>query len=326
MRFEGFLGNAAVKETLSRAVDAGRIPHALLIEGPKGSGRKRLARLIAKAAVCSSSGERPCGVCADCRKADTGHADILVLQGDGSQKSLSVERVRDLRDQVSVLPNEAQRKAALILDAGCMGIPAQNALLKVLEDPPDYMVFVLTALSRSELLPTVQSRCMCLSLRGVDEEEALPAVRALLPLSREQALESIRLHGGCLGQVLADEREDTAAVVRRVTEIARGIMAAEELTLLLALAPLERDKPLTDEVLASLLTVLRDALAISVGGTASGGCAPDTSRELARSLTTASLLRAVEAVERAREARKYNMNQTLLCTSLCAKLRAAVGR
>ncbi len=326
MRFENFAGNPLVKETLSRAVDSGRIPHALLLEGPKGSGKKTLAHLIAQAAVCTSRQEKPCGECAACRKAETGHADISVYRGDGTQKSLSVDMMRTLRDTAAVLPNEAEHKVALILDADCMGAPAQNALLKVLEEPPAYMVMVITAVSRSRLLPTVCSRCICLSLQGVEESEALAFLKSRLPLAEDELLARIRLHGGCIGAVLESEQEDTALLTGRIAAIAGEITSPQAFSLLAALAPLERDKPLTDAVLSGLLSVFRDALALNLGAEACGGCAPEVSRRLSRELTAENLMKAIEAVQTAVTDRTRNMNQALLCTLLCARLREAAGR
>lgn len=327
MRFEGFAGNAQAKALLSAAIDSGRLPHALLIEGPAGSGKRMLAHLVAKAAVCTEQ-EKPCGICAQCRKAETGHADITVLQGDGSAKSLSVAIIRELREQAAVVPNEAVRKVAIIADADCMNVQAQNALLKILEEPPPYMVFVLTAKSRTAFLPTVQSRCVCVSVLGTTEQEALPVLRKALPsLSQEDLIARIRLFSGCIGAVIDSASDDGfAKTIEQIGAVAAAIIAPQELTLMKATAPLEKDKPLTDAVLSGVRLVLRDALTLAAGGDQTISVAPDTAKKLASALTDRQLLACTAVIAELTGARARNMNQALLITLLCARLRAAAGR
>lgn len=327
MRFEGFAGNAAAKTLLSAAVDSGRLPHALLIEGPTGSGKRMLAHLVAKAAVCTAD-EKPCCVCAQCRKAETGHADITLLQGDGSAKSLSVATIRELREQAAVVPNEATHKVAILADADCMNIQAQNALLKILEEPPPYMLFILTAKSRTAFLPTVQSRCVCVSVLGVTEQEALPVLKTALPsLSEEDLVARIRLFSGCIGAVINSASDDDfAKTVSHIGAVSAAIIAPQELTMMKATAPMEKDKPLTDAVLSGVRLVLRDALTIAAGGNQTISVAPETAKKLAMTLTDRQLLACMAVVAELIEARARNMNQALLITLLCARLRAAAGR
>ncbi len=327
MWFEEFAGNAQAKALLSAAIDSGRLPHALLIEGPAGSGKRMLAHLVAKAAVCTEQ-EKPCGTCAQCLKAETGHADITVLQGDGSAKSLSVAIIRELREQAAVVPNEASHKVAIIADAGCMNVQAQNALLKILEEPPPYMVFVLTAKSRTAFLPTVQSRCVCVSVLGVTEQEALPVLRKALPsLSEEDLIARIRLFSGCIGAVIDSASDDGfAKTIEQIAAVAAAITAPQELTLMKATASLEKDKPLTDAVLSGVRLVLRDALTLAAGGDQTISVAPDTAKKLASALTDRQLLACMAVIAELIEARARNMNQALLITLLCARLRAAAGR
>ena len=327
MRFEQFVGNEQAKTLLSAAIDSGRLPHAILIEGPAGSGKRMLAQLIAKAAVCTAS-DKPCGVCAQCLKAQTGHVDITVLQGDGSAKSLNVATIRELREQAAVVPNEASHKVAIIADADCMNVQAQNALLKILEEPPSYMVFILTAQSRTAFLPTVQSRCVCVSVLGVNEHEALPVLRDKLPdLSERDLVDRIRLFSGCIGAVIDSASEDGfGKTIEQIKAVSAAILAPQELALMKATAPLEKDKLLTDAVLSGVRLVLRDALTLAAGGTTTISVAPDTARTLARTLTDRQLLACSAVVAELMEARLRNMNQALLITLLCARLRAAAGR
>lgn len=327
MRFEDFVGNEQAKALLGAAVDSGRLPHALLIEGPRGSGRKRLAHLFAKAAVCRGD-DKPCGVCSQCRKAQTGHPDITMLRGDGSAKSLSVAIIRELREQAAVVPNEADHKIAILADADCMNVQAQNALLKILEEPPPYMLFVLTAQSRTQFLPTVQSRCVCISLLGVPEAQALPILRERLPaLDEQELLMRTRLFSGCIGAVIDSLDDETfARTVEVIKAIASAITAPTELELMKATAPLEKDKLLTDTVLGGLLLVLRDALTLSAGGRTTVGVSPDIAVALSKSLTRPRLIACLEVVEDLQVSRRRNINQTLAITLLCARLRAAAGR
>lgn len=327
MHFEDFAGNRQAKALIAAAVDSGRFPHALLIEGPRGSGRKMLAHLLAKAAVCTAA-DKPCGECAQCRKAQTGHPDITLLQGDGTPKSLSVAVIRELREQTGVVPNEADHKVAVLADADCMNVQAQNALLKILEEPPSYMLFVLTAESRTQFLPTVQSRCVTVTLGGVSEQEALEVLCRRLPgHDREDLLARVRMYGGCIGEVLDSIGDDTfARTVQRISMIAAAITGSGELELMKAAAPLEKDKVLTDAVLRGLQLVLRDSLALSAGATATVSVAPDVARKLCMSMTQKQLLMCMQTVEELMSARKRNMNQTLLITLLCARLRTAAGR
>lgn len=327
MRFEGFAGNDRAKALVSAAVDGGRLPHALLIEGPKGSGKKMLASLIARAAVCTSP-DRPCGVCAQCRKAQTGHTDITWLRSDGTAKSLSVDTIRKLRDRTAVKPNEAAYKVAVIADADVMNVQAQNALLKILEEPPSYMVFIITAESRTRFLPTVQSRCVCVSLLGVEEQTALAVLKERLPdRTDDELLTRIRLFSGCIGAVLDSiGDEEFMRTIDVIERIAAAITSPDELDLMKATAPLEKDKVLTDAVLSGLKTVFRDALTLSAGGQKTVGVSPEAAQKLKTMLSQKKLIACLDVVDGLAVSRTRNMNQTLLITLLCARLRVAAGR
>ena len=183
LNFEGFSGNPEVKRSLSLAFDEGRFPHAVLLEGSPGSGTDILSGILAKAAVCLAENERPCGRCPGCVKAAAGsHPDILTLDGDGNPRVFPVDAVREIRAGAYILPNEAPRKVYRLLGVHNMAEPSQNALLKVLEEPPENVIFLLTAFSASALLPTIRSRVQIFTLEdgGGSEEgrgETAPLIR-----------------------------------------------------------------------------------------------------------------------------------------------------
>jgi DNA polymerase-3 subunit delta' len=150
------------------------LAHAYILSGPPGSGKHALAQRLAAAYVCSGSGERPCGSCSGCRKVKGGiHPDVIRLAPPEGKRSILVDQVRALRGEAYIRPNEAQRKVFVIEDAQAMNESAQNALLKVLEDGPAYLAFLLLTEDAQQLLPTIRSRCETLSLVAAEEETAL---------------------------------------------------------------------------------------------------------------------------------------------------------
>ena len=149
----------------------GRLSHAYIISGAPSEAFAR-AKVLACAMLCREGGTSPCGQCHECRKSLRGiHPDIIIVErpmGDKGQqkKEISVSQARELVSDASTLPNEAERKVYIIKDAGAMNTQAQNALLKLLEEPPSFVSFILVTENSSLILETVRSRCVCLSING----------------------------------------------------------------------------------------------------------------------------------------------------------------
>ena len=144
------MGNEGLKARLRAQTAARGLSHAYLISGPEGSGKHTLARVLAAAFLCGAGGDWPCGTCQSCRKVKEGiHPDVRQV------KSPAVGEVRALRKDVYLRPNEGSRKITIIEGMETVNPSAQNALLKVLEEGPEYAVFLLLTQSEEQVLETV---------------------------------------------------------------------------------------------------------------------------------------------------------------------------
>lgn len=176
--------DAVVYENLVKIVKSGRIPHAFLIEGATKEKRMEMAMYIAKSVVCTSP-DKPCGECSQCRTAQNGsNPDISFVVPEKDKKTVTVDMIRDLRREAIVMPHSAQRRVFIIEDALQLNEQGQNALLKILEEPPKTVVFILLVKSRTGLLETVVSRCsiFLLSDNGEKEDETSSDAKEFLSL------------------------------------------------------------------------------------------------------------------------------------------------
>lgn len=141
--------------------------HAFLITGPDPAEREKLALFLAQALLCEGTGDRPCGKCLPCRKVEKGiHPDLLQKVRLPDSQVFKVKQVREIVGEAYVVPNEGKRKVFLLPEADTMNTEAQNALLKLLEEPPAYAAFLLLGANPGSFLETVKSRCVALRAGG----------------------------------------------------------------------------------------------------------------------------------------------------------------
>lgn len=292
MRFDGFYGNVGLKQRLSAAFSAGRVSHSFLLCGPDGSGKHTLARILAAAMQCTGHGETPCGICPACRKVMDGQHPDVIYVSDSDHKQIAVDVIRRMRADMFIRPNEGRRKIYILEQD--MGEASQNALLKILEEPPQYGTFVILAQNAEKMLATVRSRCAELALSPLDPGEALPELKKRFPDKPDEALRAALLHaGGYLGQ--AAERLESGQP-EHVEAFAKAICARDTLALLTVLLPLEkcRRDQLT-EILEQWRAMLADALAARSGLPAQ----TPQAAEVCRSRAGAELLAMAQSLQKA---------------------------
>ena len=171
--FPGLLGNRDTASRIGKAIENKTLPHAFLISGPSGSGKSTLAREIAAAVNCSGGGNSlPCGVCNNCRRIYEGNfPDVKILEKKKDKATLGVEAVKDFREDMFLSSTESEHKIYVIDDAECMTVEAQNALLKVLEEPPKSVIIILLAKECDRILTTIKSRAQYVAMSRFTEKE-----------------------------------------------------------------------------------------------------------------------------------------------------------
>ncbi len=215
---DDFLGNKKLIARISRDVAAGRFSHAYIIEGGEGCGKRTLARLICSAISCTAEA-RPCMKCIRCDKiARAQSPDVITVEADKDRVQLGVDVIRRLREDAVYAPNDLPRKFYIIPRADTMNTQAQNALLKILEEPPPHVMFLLLCENADDLLPTIRSRAPILRLEALPDDtvcEYLKAnseqAKALSERDPDAFLAAIRLSHGSLGMAMRLIDEKNAA-------------------------------------------------------------------------------------------------------------------
>ena len=314
MGFEGLLGNDRLKDNLTQSLRRGRISHFYLISGPEGSGKHTLAQLLTAAILCKDE-NRPCGRCAICRKAMEGnHPDVITVD-DPEHKTVAVKIVREAREDVFIRPNEADYKVYLFPQE--LGIEGQNALLKILEEPPSYGVFILLTDNPDKLLPTVRSRCTELALQALNEDTLCRALAKEFPDRTEADLRAVAVRsGGWLGQARGLLSEGD--VLPQTENFVRAFAQRDALLLTQTLAPMEKWK--RDQlipVLENWIVLLENALVSRAGLPAISA----QERTLSASRSSQELMQALRSLKKARELALGNVSPGAVCGWLQWELR-----
>ena len=310
MSFELLLGNQQLKENLQAGIRRGNISHFYLISGPKGAGKMTLARLLSAAILCKDT-ERPCLQCAACRKvmADT-HPDLITVR-DPEHKNVPVKIIRQVREEMFVKPNEAEHKIYLLPQP--LGEEGQNALLKILEEPPSYGVFILLSENPENLLVTVRSRSTQLRLQSLPEEILRHELTREFPDAAKPDIDAaIWRSGGFLGQA-KELLQDGVALSEQTAGFVQSFAGRDSLALLQILVSMEKWKrDAFSETLAQWIQLLQQALLCRSGMPVLS----ENARALAAQRSPQDLNNAIKHLKKAIDYAQGNISVAAICGHL----------
>ena len=307
------------------AIEGGKLAHAYILEGPRGSGKRTLAKAICATRVQNS----PFASKIESEQSP----DLLFFGLQENKKTIGVDTVRALKSAVYVKPSELDAKFFILTDCQAMTVQAQNAALKILEEPPQNVYFFLCTDSVSALLPTVRSRAQTIRMQSFGIEElsryarSIPKWAKLAESDPERFSELIISAGGCIGGLEGTgEDKETLSQKQSAKKLISLLDAGEYMPLLLYCHKLTTKRTELDKILLYTACGLRDALAAKYGQSDAQMLYPtqDAANDATRHLTTRAMLNAAFAIEKTREQLTCNPNlkgvQALLADTLLAAI------
>ena len=267
MGFHELYGHAPVKKTLQKMLETGHIANAYVFEGPTGVGKRFCAELFAKALLCESDTpkEAPCGACSACRKVASGnHPDIIRVQKAEKGASIGVDEIREqILGKAYLKPYLATRKVVLIGEGDTLTESAQNALLKILEEPPDYITFIICVTGKDKLLETVLSRSCVMTFFPLSKEETLLYLKTRV--DEQQAVLAAGISQGSIGNALAFLLEENGKKlfedsIAHIVLLKRDAAIVQEVVNFLL-----QEREHIGQIIHFMMTFLRDCIFVKSG-------------------------------------------------------------
>lgn len=231
--FKDMIGHKQEIAHLEQAIKAGKVSHAYIFSGEKGNGKKTLAEAFAMSLQCEAEGERPCGKCHSCRQAASGNHPDIIFVGHEKPASIGVEDIRtQLTGDIQIRPYNGKYKIYIIPDAEKMTVQAQNAILKTIEEPPEYAVIILLTANEQIFLDTIRSRCVLLKLKPVPDERVKEYLMEQIQIPDYQADICVAFAQGNIGKaVRLASSEDFSAIKSSAMRLIRnaGTMEISEI-------------------------------------------------------------------------------------------------
>lgn len=311
--------NKKEKLLFSAEYSSGKVSHAYIVEGANGVGKTDFALYASSVLMCESE-DKPCGHCSQCRKvAEKAHPDIWIL---GTEKACAVADARRIIKDAHLVPNDGEKKVYIIDNADKMNRQTQNAMLKILEEPPAPVVFFLLTERRDMLLATVKSRCRTITLAGMDESEILEILRQKYPRKPVETLaEAARLSGRSLGEAEELLGRDSVAEMNRADEFIKSYFGdTDKYSLYVSVLKGKQKRESNQLFLALVHGAFADILRVKCGVARCNVLSVQEAAVYARKRTRRSVARCLKIIEDACNAIGANGNYTAVMSDMLIKL------
>lgn len=314
------------KESITRPLNAmsqtGRFVHSYIITGETGTGKKTAAKYIAMQLLCDN--KNACGQCRQCRRVlKNQHPDFITVEKEKDKSSYSTD---DIRKKVVadcyISPNDCDRKVYFLPDCEGWKDSAQDALLKVTEDPPDSAYFIFTAANKGTFLTTLISRSMTLEVHEADIESCKAALRDIGKYTEEQISDACSTFCGNIGKCIdyLEGDETLKAAAESVKKAVEAIALRDEYTLAVILNKAASNRDKMRCFLEMLARAVRDSACIRNGGNDILGCTKAGSARLAETIPVKRLLAMYDAICDASLSCTRNCNAAVTAAVLAGKL------
>lgn len=267
LNFLDIYGNDHLKKRMIRTVESGNVLNSYIFEGADGIGKKTTADIFAAALLCEAREEAPCGKCGACLKTGLhNHPDVVYVRKKKDKATIGIDDVREqVMETVYVKPLLAERKIFIIEDGGALTVGAQNGLLKILEEPPPYAVFITLVPKAGMLLDTVLSRSVLFTFLPLPQEEVYRYFKENTTQSEEQLQFAVRFSQGIIGRGrMLLENEEFMNLYRQTMRFMELLLRQGQ-----AIGDFERflleHKDKIDFIIDFMLIFLRDCILVSLG-------------------------------------------------------------
>lgn len=308
------IGHEWAVNHIARMLNHERNSHAYLISGPASIGKTTFARAFAMALNCEADEGRPCGECRACLLiANNAHADVSIVQADGS--SLKIEQVRDLQHSLSLHPVEARCRVTILRRFHEATPQAMDSLLKTLEEPPPYVVLLLTADATDSLLPTIRSRCQPLKLRPIPMAQVRDALQKQFNVEPDRATLLAHLSGGRIGWAIRAAADESMLTQRtELLDILEDLLGQSRVGRFAVADKLSKDRMLLLTALDLWQSYWRDVLLIVHSTTVATITNRDRRHaldQIARTLSVEAIYGTLQALRRTARYIDENVNARL---------------
>lgn len=265
--FRDVVGHESIIGHFKSSIEQGKVAHAYLIHGEKGTGKKMLAGLFAKTLQCEAGGTDPCGICRSCIQCDSGNQPDIIWVTHEKPTVISVDDIREqVNNDIIIKPYSSRYKIYIIPEAELMNPQAQNALLKTIEEPPEYAIIMLLTNNLDKMLPTILSRCITLNLKPVGELDMMEYL-SRMGIPQAKAKFCVGFAFGNLGKaVRLATSEEYNEIKHDCVQILKDINRMEIYDLIDAVKKMSKYKLDIYDYLDIMMMWYRDILMLKVSG------------------------------------------------------------